>query len=278
MKGEQSRILGTIGDFEIGAKWQWKFQFHTVTVCLLAILVALVAFIAVGCVCFWSQLAELSNTRLELVETRLQMLEIQRTVQSELEQIRRLKQDLDAAINIQQLTDPNYYPANDDGDVNRSKRSIAKGRGEHKITAVHLERNVSFAVTGSSGIISRWHPQYWQPSFTPDNIQLDDHNSSLVIQTTGLYFIYAQLCYASTKENNSFELRLMNQGGTNSQSKIIAQCSAGTSILDNDITCFTSVAQVLQAGDRIFLQQLQKNRQLLMSMGRSFMGVIKLSN
>ena len=100
--------------------------------CLLAILVALVAFIAVGCVCFWSQLAELSNTRLELVETRLQMLEIQRTVQSELEQIRRLKQDLDAAINIQQLPDPNYYPANDDGDVNRSKRSIAKGRGEHK--------------------------------------------------------------------------------------------------------------------------------------------------
>jgi hypothetical protein len=62
-----------------------------------------------------------------------------------------------------------------------------------------------------------------------------------------MFINYSQLCYASTKENNSFELRLMNQGGTSSQqSKIIAQCSAGTSILDNDVTCFTSVAQVLK--------------------------------
>ena len=36
----------------------------------------------------------------------------------------------------------------------------------------------------------------------------------------------------------------MNQGAMNSQSKIIAQCSAGTTALDNDITCYTSVAQV----------------------------------
>ena len=99
--------------------------------CLLATLVALVSFIAVGCVYFWSQFAELSNTRLELAETQLQMWELQRTVHSELEEIRRLKQDLDAAINMQ-LTESNYYPSDDDGDVSRSKRSIAKGRGEHK--------------------------------------------------------------------------------------------------------------------------------------------------
>lgn len=53
-----------------------------------------------------------------------------------------------------------------------------------------------------------------------------------------------QLCYAATKDNNSYEVRVISQGATSSQSKIIAQCSAGTTILDNDITCYTSVAQV----------------------------------
>ena len=123
-------LKGTVGDFEIGAKWQWKFKLHTITVSLLATLVALVSFIAIGCLYFWSQFAELSNTRLELVETRLQMMEIQRTIHFELEEIRRLKQDLDVAVNMQ-LTGPNYFPSTD-RDIGRSKRSIAKGRGEHK--------------------------------------------------------------------------------------------------------------------------------------------------
>ena len=39
---------------------------------------------------------------------------------------------------------------------------------------------------------------------------------------------------------------------------------------------FFFAAQVLQAGDRVYLQQTQKNRHLLMNMGRSFMGVVKL--
>ena len=101
--------------------------------CLLAILVALLSFIAVGCVYFWSQFAELSNTKLELFETRLEIIEMQRVVHSELAEIRKLKQDLDTNM---QLNDPSYYsPAssieNEDG-RQRFKRSIAKGKGDHK--------------------------------------------------------------------------------------------------------------------------------------------------
>lgn len=59
------------------------------------------------------------------------------------------------------------------------------------VTAIHLERNVSFSVTGSNGIINRWHPQ-WLPSGI-DSFLLEDHNSSLVIPSTGLYLIYAQV-------------------------------------------------------------------------------------
>ncbi len=143
----------------------------------------------------------------------------------------------------------------------------------HLVTAVHLERNVDFANTGSNGVIQRWHPQHWSPtnnSLVVESLKLEDHNSSLVIPSTGLYLIYAQvvksytcyfifhviliwicngyfkLCYAATRDNNSYEVRVINQGATSSQSKIIAQCSAGTTIHDNDITCYTSVAQVNQ--------------------------------
>ena len=61
-----------------------------------------------------------------------------------------------------------------------------------------------------------------------------------------IYISLTQLCYASTKENNSFEVRLMSQGiNSQAHSKIIAQCSAGSSMLGNDVTCYTSIAQVL---------------------------------
>jgi len=33
---------------------------------------------------------------------------------------------------------------------------------------------------------------------------------------------------------------------------------------------------MLQANDKVYLQQIQKNRHLLMNMGRSFLGIVKL--
>jgi hypothetical protein len=60
---------------------------------------------------------------------------------------------------------------------------------------------VDFVTTGSSGIINRWHPQYWAPannSLVVENLKLEDNNSSLVIPSTGLYLIYAQVVKSST--------------------------------------------------------------------------------
>ena len=70
------------------------------------------------------------------------------------------------------------------------------------VTAVHLERNVTYVNTGSSGIIDHWYPQYWlKPQFYLENTEFEEANSSLVIQSTGLYIIYAQvdmLCLCSS--------------------------------------------------------------------------------
>ena len=64
------------------------------------------------------------------------------------------------------------------------------------VTAVHLERNVTYVNTGNSGIIGQWFPQYWsEPQYYLENIKLEEAKSSLIIQTTGLYIIYAQVWY-----------------------------------------------------------------------------------
>ncbi|XP_032783325.1 uncharacterized protein LOC116921182 isoform X2 [Daphnia magna] len=267
MEGENFKTLGTIGDYEIGAKWQWKFSAGTIqTFYLKTLLCISLVLMASTCIFFGLQSSRLLDREAELHQISLTILKLQSEVQLELKEIRKLKAELSVESSTRESDE-------EDSPVIREKRSISKG--SYNITAIHLERNVTFSVTGSNGIINRWHPQ-WLPSGL-ESFELEDHNSSLVIPSTGLYLIYAQLCYAATKDNNSYEVRVINQGAASSHSKIIAQCSAGTTILDNDITCYTSVAQILQANDRVYLQQIQKHRHLLMSMGRSFLGIVKLS-
>ncbi|XP_032783322.1 uncharacterized protein LOC116921182 isoform X1 [Daphnia magna] len=298
MEGENFKTLGTIGDYEIGAKWQWKFSAGTIqTFYLKTLLCISLVLMASTCIFFGLQSSRLLDREAELHQISLTILKLQSEVQLELKEIRKLKAELSVESSTRESDE-------EDSPVIREKRSISKGsynskdtkpskakknsttdkkyhpnyntkNAPPKVTAIHLERNVTFSVTGSNGIINRWHPQ-WLPSGL-ESFELEDHNSSLVIPSTGLYLIYAQLCYAATKDNNSYEVRVINQGAASSHSKIIAQCSAGTTILDNDITCYTSVAQILQANDRVYLQQIQKHRHLLMSMGRSFLGIVKLS-
>ncbi|XP_057369279.1 uncharacterized protein LOC130690287 isoform X2 [Daphnia carinata] len=265
MEGENYKTLGKIGDYEIGAKWQWKFSAGTIqTFYLKTLLFLSLVLMASTCIILGLQFSRISDREAELQQISLTILKLQSEVQLELKEIKQLKAEL--SVGSRERDD-------DESPVIREKRSISKG--SYNITAIHLERNVSFSVTGSNGIINRWHPQ-WLPAGV-ESFQLEDHNSSLVIPSTGLYLIYAQLCYAATKDNNSYEVRVISQGADSSHSKIVAQCSAGTTILDNEITCYTSVVQILQANDKVYLQQIQKNRHLLMDKGRSFLGIVKLS-
>ena len=60
--------------------------------------------------------------------------------------------------------------------------------------AVHLERDVSYTETANDGIISHWFVHNWtDPAYNFENVLLEGSNSSLVIQNTGLYLIYAQV-------------------------------------------------------------------------------------
>jgi len=254
MRGEKTKILGKIGDFEIGAKWQWKLSNYMFTFWFSIFIFVLLLLLVVGFIHQWMWFHQISKLQSEL--------------HAELEEVKRLKDEIESTTN--QPNEVSNPPIS-----RRFKRANLAGR----VTAVHLERDVTYVNTGTNGIIGHWQPQYWsKPQFYLENIQLEKNNSSLVIQSTGLYIIYAQVCYATTKESSSFEVRVMSRGVSQKQSRKIAQCSLGSSDSDSEITCFTSLAQVLESGDRVFLQQLHKNQHLLMNDGRSFMGVVKLAD
>lgn len=59
----------------------------------------------------------------------------------------------------------------------------------------------------------------------------------------------------------------------------LAYCSSNavSSNSTSEVSCFTAVMYTLQAGDRIYVQQREKHRRLIMRSGHSFLGLIKFS-
>lgn len=107
------------------------------------------------------------------------------------------------------------------------------------VTAAHLEKSVHFYKT--DGVIKGWNLQHWSQA---GNITLENQSSTMIVAIDGIYMIYAQLCYTLTSKTNGFEIKLINPGTSSSLSKTIAQCRSATTLLGNEVTCYTSVLQV----------------------------------
>lgn len=107
------------------------------------------------------------------------------------------------------------------------------------VTAAHLEKFVPLYLPG--GIIKGWNLHWSQTG----NIKLEDNNSTLTVTSSGLFMIYAQLCYSRTESSSGFEIKLSNSGSAHSPSKTIAQCTAPTTNPGKKVTCYTSVLQVM---------------------------------
>ena len=117
---------GQIGDFEVGAKWQWKVQLHTVSVFLLAVAVALLFFLAAGCIHLGMQFAELSRARSEIQQARSDVFNVHSAMQVELS---KLKEEL-AYLQMQLTDESSEEYLNSTDNLFRERRSIAKaGKG-----------------------------------------------------------------------------------------------------------------------------------------------------
>lgn len=109
------------------------------------------------------------------------------------------------------------------------------------------------------------------------SFRLREDNESVEIETAGLYFIYAQVYYLTSHALNSFTIMVLPKDSDNPITLAYCSSNAVSSNSTSEVSCFTGVMYTLQVGDRIYVQQREKHRRLIMRSGHSFLGLVKFS-
>jgi hypothetical protein len=83
--------------------------------------------------------------------------------------------------------------------------------------------------------------------------------------------------YITAEPRNSFSIRLYAPGKTSPED--LAHCSVSTANTKNmsEVSCFTSVVRFLNATDRLFIWQRERNRKMILRDGYSFFGLVLLT-
>jgi hypothetical protein len=83
--------------------------------------------------------------------------------------------------------------------------------------------------------------------------------------------------YTTTESSNSFSIKLHEQGKSSPEE--LAICSVNTAVKQymSEVSCFTSIVRFLNATDRVFLWQRERNRRMVLRNGFSFFGFVHLS-
>lgn len=165
MEGENFKTLGTIGDYEIGAKWQWKFSAGTIqTFYLKTLLCISLVLMASTCIFFGLQSSRLLDREAELHQISLTILKLQSEVQLELKEIRKLKAELSVESSTRESDE-------EDSPVIREKRSISKGSYNSKDTKPSKAKK-------NSTTDKKYHPNYNTKNAPPKGIFFLDSFSS----------------------------------------------------------------------------------------------------
>ncbi|XP_034248313.1 uncharacterized protein LOC117649543 isoform X1 [Thrips palmi] len=109
------------------------------------------------------------------------------------------------------------------------------------------------------------------------SFQLREDNESVEIETAGLYFIYAQVYYLTSHALNSYTIMVLPKDSDNPITLAYCSSNAVSSNSTSEVSCYTAVLYTLHVGDRIYVQQREKHRRLIMRSGHSFLGLIKFS-
>lgn len=130
------------------------------------------------------------------------------------------------------------------------------------------------------GLVGPWFldnsasKQYKFPKF-----HLTEGQYSIEVTEPALYFIYAQVYYITSSAINSYTMYVRSEGS--SDNNVIAKCSAAgpnNNWHASEISCYTSAVHSLKANDRVFIQQTEKNRTIILRDGNSFFGLVRLNN
>ncbi|KAJ1527808.1 hypothetical protein ONE63_007755 [Megalurothrips usitatus] len=199
---------------------------------------------------------EVNLLNLEVLLLRNQVSSLNATVKKEINQ---LSSDGDP---------PDVYS------VIRAKRETTQG-----FQAIHLKGAHPEAVV-EAGHVGPWFvdTKAVKDSRLSSSFQLREDGESVEVESSGLYFIYAQVYYLTSHALNSFTIKLAPKDTDNSIT--LAYCSGNTvsTSSTSEVSCFTAAMHTLQVGDRIYVQQREKNRRLIMRSGHSFLGLVRFGN
>ncbi|XP_021915953.1 uncharacterized protein LOC110828012 isoform X4 [Zootermopsis nevadensis] len=176
--------------------------------------------------------------------------------------------------------------------VDREKRS--NRRGNHKPSegrrhlnnkrknrgpsVVHLKGAVPDVYIEDGGLVAPWYvDKQGAGDFLLSKFQMREGNGAIQISERGLYYIYAQVYYLTTESSNSFAIRLREEGKSSPEELALCSVKATGNGETSEVSCFTSVVRFLNATDRLFVWQRERNRRVILRDGCTFFGVVHLN-
>ncbi|CAL7941685.1 unnamed protein product [Xylocopa violacea] len=112
--------------------------------------------------------------------------------------------------------------------------------------------------------------------YSLNKFHLVENKKSIEVTLTGLYMISAQIFYFGEPTNYSYWILLSSEGKSKTQK--LVKCSTASSSSATEVSCYTSVITSLQKGDRVHIQQQERDRLINMREGHSYIQLVLLSN
>ncbi|OAD54848.1 hypothetical protein WN48_06048 [Eufriesea mexicana] len=109
-----------------------------------------------------------------------------------------------------------------------------------------------------------------------NKFHLVEDKKSIEVTAPGLYMISAQIFYFGEPTNYSYWILLSSEGKSTTQK--LVKCSTASSTSATEVSCYTSVITPLQRGDRVHIQQQERDRLINMREGHSYIQLVLLSN
>lgn len=212
-----------------------------------------------------SKVDNMSNSNLRIERAALTLQERKLTEEE-------IREKIDNNVN------DDYYSDDDDLDFWREPRSgrsrRAEGRGPLVATFVGAvpEQHITDTVYIGPWVKSTKN----NTQYNLNKFHLVEDKKSIEVTATGLYMISAQIFYFGEPTNYSYWILLSSEGKSTTQK--LVKCSTASSTSATEVSCYTSVITPLQRGDRVHIQQQERDRLINMREGHSYIQLVLLSN
>ncbi|EZA54726.1 uncharacterized protein LOC105279800 isoform X2 [Ooceraea biroi] len=169
-----------------------------------------------------------------------------------------------------------------DGDNELSLARESRGRrfrrdeGRAPLVATFIGAVPEQCITNSA-LIGPWikkgdeYSQYDLAKF-----HLVEKRMAIEITTNGLYSISAQIFYFGELKKHSYWILLSSEGLSKPQQ--LVKCATTTSNVAAEVSCYTSIIMHMKRGDRLYIEQQERDRLINLREGYSYIQLVLLAN